>query len=226
MLGVLSAIKDVATGVGPFTPKKLTFEVEGKSGSKVGAFPFMLNPIDYKLNRKVDWKCTSRAADGGGGSQYYTFSSGNDTLTFTCVMDCSEEPDASLLPGIEGLYDLTYAFTEDDRIPVSDTGKKGKRAQLVKLYWGGFKFSGVVNSLDVSVTLFDPQGRPKRATVTISMQGNAFVSESKTEFFYNEKDGQPKKGRTSAAYEKVLEGGSTADPTSGGVAGALAKFGI
>lgn len=222
MLGVLSAIKDVATGVGPFNPKPMVFAVEKAGGGfATGSYPHMLNPVDYKLNRKVDWACVSSKDEKGGSTQYYTFKSGNDTLNFTVVLDCSEEGESvSLLKEIEGLYDLTYAYTKGYN---KTNDQPDMRAQLVKVAWGGFKFTGVVNSLDVTVTLMDPQGRPKRATVAISMQGEAFVH-TDAETFFQKKDGGTKRKEV---YPDLLKDGSLADPTAAsGVAGALAKLGI
>lgn len=181
MLGVLSAIKDGLSSSGPFSPRKIVFVIEGKDGAMLTGktFPHMFNPVDYKIGRKVTWKCSAGDPGGNGGTQFYAFSSGQDTLSFSVVLDCSEEFGVDLLPEIEALYDLTYPFTKD----LEEPSKSQMRAQLVQVLWGKFKFSGVVDSIDVTVNLFDPDGRMKRASVTVAMQGNAFNAVQPEDFF-------------------------------------------
>jgi len=220
MLGVLNAIKDATSASGPFKPRKVVFQIEG-GGSKT--FPHMFNPVDYKIGRKVTWQCESGDAKNGG-TPYYAFSAGQDTLSFSVVLDCSEEFAVDLLPEVQALYDLTVPYTTD-----TDQAS-GIRAQTVTIHWGKFKFTGVVESVDITVNLFDPDGRMKRATATLAMKGNAFKFVDPKVFFNKgaaDKAETPKPA--DAAYkkpplDKSKDFEELSEPSK--VAGYLAKVGI
>ncbi len=50
-----------------------------------------------------------------------------------------------------------------------------RRPPIVVMRWGSFTFSGAIRSLDVTVTLFDGDGNPRRASVRVAMIGRALA---------------------------------------------------
>lgn len=201
MLGVINGLADaVGGGANPRNPAKLKIDMEGKEIK----LPHLFNPADLKVTRKVTWKAQQGSdADGAQGAPYYVFGGGTDTLTFTLHFDCSEEKDAHLGDEVEALYDLTYPYT-------TVKSQKAKRAQLCTVTWKDFKFTGVVDSVDITITLFDHEGRFKRATVVMALQGYAFDRKGlKADKFFEE----PREKEKAKEAKEPKAGGS--NPLSG-----------
>jgi len=191
MLGVINGLKEALPGAGtnPRNPEKITIKAEKGTDLAKVSFTHLLNPADLKIHRKVEWDPVSGSApDGAAGAPYYVFKKGTDTLSFTLNFDASEEKKTDLRPEVEKLYDLTYPY-----IKIKD--QDAKRGQVVAVEWKSFHFTGVVESVDITVTLFDHEGAWKRASVAISMTGYAFDGKATkvADFFEKPRDKTPSK---------------------------------
>ena len=127
------------------------------------SFVFQFNPTSFTLERSVNWAEQSPAVQAHTMLQY---GNGNtDTLTVSLLLDTSEQEE-SVLPMIRRFYDLTLPYV----IPLQMTA----RPPYVSMTWQAFRFKGVVANLNFEVLAFDHDGHPKRATVTMTLKGEAF----------------------------------------------------
>jgi hypothetical protein len=83
---------------------------------------------------------------------------------------------------------------------VMDVSGKGgsvdayRRPPIVVFRWGSFVFSGAITKLDVSITLFDVDGEPRRATVKVDMVGRALADLKPEEVIYPDRPSASKAG--------------------------------
>jgi hypothetical protein len=126
---------------------------------------FTHNPTSFSINRNVSWEDTKLLKTPFGVPQFTGGTS--DTLNFQVMVDTSETANATVLPIIDTLYTLTLPKVKDD---------KYSRPPLVKVEWGKSRkveFVGVITSVKVDFTLFSDAGDAVRATVAITMLGQA-----------------------------------------------------
>lgn len=200
MLAVLSALKDMQTGGSPSKPTKFTLKADQKDVTIYGH----LNPTDLTIKRNAKWDTQCPAsADGGAVRPIYKYLSGDDTLTFTFTLDTSESPN-DLSDELEVLYDLSC--------PTQTEQDKYTRPPIVYFSWGNFSFQGIVQDVDMKVTLFSPKGHMKRASVTLTMKGDAFAKEERVADEFME-----------TPIEKTAQ--TATEETSGVAGGGMAELG-
>lgn len=181
MIGAIGALAGALSANSPLSPAKLELKAYGPK--KLELKGTLLNPTELTLDRKNAWQ--NQRAGGGSTkpaeSNGMTFAGGEDAITFSFLLDASEDPKIDLYDDVTTLYGLTtqYEFEKD--------GAKVTRPPVVTMSWGKFSFTGVAESVNVKITLFDHNAKFKRATVTIALKGTAF--ESGTDKYL---DAQPK----------------------------------
>lgn len=169
MLSLLNALGDIDQSGTPTNPTKFSLTAEGTKVTLNGH----LNPTDLTIKRNAKWDPQGAAtAEGAAPRPFYKFTGGDDTLTFTFTLDSSETPN-DLTDELEALYDLTYPTKGEG------DGKVQKRPPIVYFSWGKFNFQGIVDNVDIKVSLFSPKGHFKRASVTLTIKGDAFAKESR-----------------------------------------------
>lgn len=160
------------------------------------SFPF--NPSSLTLNRNPDWDDGDRRLMGYRAMRY----AGNrmDKLSFSVLLDESEfrtggfggiltalmpvgvlgnlagfftKNTSDVLAALQSLYQLTLPHIEAS-VP-GDTTATVNRPPLCAFVWGSFAFTGVVDNMDTTINLFDQDGNPRRAMVTLSMKGVPFT---------------------------------------------------
>ena len=160
---------------------------------------FQHNPEwdSMNLTRSVTWQPLPDAGgfDPWGGPLEYE-QGGADTLTFTVMFDQSaiappdladaeafqaallaavngqfglDPNEESVLPDLQKLYRLTAPIE-----PANFSTTLQVRPPVVAFVWEAFEFMGAITNLEVSFKLMDATGKPKRATVAITIQGRAF----------------------------------------------------
>ncbi len=175
------------------------------------------NPQSLSLSRQAGW-ATGNEALAPWSSLSYTRGQ-PDSLSFTLLLDQTHyEPESTagvvglaLLPTTGGLIEEMIAdsegFSNDQSVtaalsrlyrltlPVeTPTGNAGGRMRppVVIFEWGDLQFTGVLESVGFELTLFDLEGRPRRATAACSMKGRALQrSASPDAFFGVEYDAPP-----------------------------------
>lgn len=77
---------------------------------------------------------------------------------------------------VKDVRDLTKRVEElmqpQEKDGQGNGGKNSQSAQPnVRFLWGSFQFDGVITRMEENLEFFDPEGRPLRATVSISLSG-------------------------------------------------------
>lgn len=131
-----------------------------KTGAKSVAVQF--NPQSLKVNYKNQQ--AGKGKQGTSGVQYV--GTGSTSLSVDLLFDVTrptgKQSDTS---------DVRY-LTEEVNYFMRDL-KKEKEGKYsppgVRFLWGSFLFDGVMDSMSETLEFFDPEGRPLRATVSISL---------------------------------------------------------
>lgn len=155
------------TPMPPMPPVRCSF-VNQDGGPPLEA---SLNPTSLKLGRQVEWTDTGSVQQSFPVMQFTGCS--HDTVSFTLFLDASEGT-GTVLGTVQTMYGWTMPSTTVTRPP------------LLLFTWGTFVFEGVVKSIDVDFTLFDATGAPRRATVGLSLLGQAFSQGSGAATFFEQ----------------------------------------
>ena len=116
----------------------------------------LFNPKEYSVQKSVQWE---PAKVPGLDVPEQQFTSGNPAmLSVELFFDTYEEKTDVRHAHTQKIIGLTLVDVEKHRPPT------------VMFTWGGFKFTGFVESLTVRYTMFLPDGKPCRATANLSMK--------------------------------------------------------
>ena len=136
---------------------------------KVGTYPVMINPEKYGHTYQICYTNPQAQGSPGGTPQFNKIPS--DTVSFELVFDGTGVV-PSPLPGV-------IPWTEDGIAGQIDTFKRlvfnyngnVHSPNFLKLVWGTLLFKGRLTKLDVSYTLFKPDGTPLRARANATFKG-------------------------------------------------------
>ena len=140
---------------------KMTIDGFSDSGfsTKEGSYEVMLNPDNIKLDRKIDYN-TEQAPDKSQPSVKYDKTNAM-TLSFDLVIDCTGVVDNTridLPKEIADLLNVVYNYHGEIHRPY-----------FVIISWGlGDTFKGVLTTFNTHYTLFNADGIPLRAKVSLS----------------------------------------------------------
>lgn len=156
------------------------------------SFDFQFNPSSLSLERTSDPGDDSDTEGAFGSPPSYDGGS-RDTLSFEVLVDTSMGGDIDLADAtafeaamLSAISSLVGSPNEDSVLPLvhdfyrftlpispkpvgSDT-----RPPVIAFVWEAFEFMGFMTSFTSDFSLFDHNGRAKRATLNISMEGRAF----------------------------------------------------
>jgi len=162
-------------------PEKLTFTPMSRDLTKrfdEKAFRVPFNPNSYSISKSVTWSQTGGSAGAAGkksGQDNATqrhldaptlnFGGGaSRQLTLNLFFDVTEGPDTDVRVQTSKIVELTRK-DRDQKCPLP-----------CEISWGGggandydFPFVGVITSLTQNFVLFDGDGKPLRANLTVSM---------------------------------------------------------
>ncbi len=118
----------------------------------------MLNPSELTYSRKNIYGMTQSV--GTSAPQQSWVGGQPDEVSLSLLLDGTGAVggQGSVLPRLEKLIDLTR-FQSATHQPY-----------YVHVYWGDFHFRGVLSQVDVKYTLFDREGHPVRAAVTLQFK--------------------------------------------------------
>ena len=127
--------------------------------STVGYYDAMINPDSIKLDRSIEYN-TEQAPDKSHPPIKYKKTPGS-TRSFDLTLDCTGIVDTKrrdLPKEIAQLLDVVYDYHGGIHRP-----------NFVQIRWGiGETFKGVLTSFNTSYTLFNPDGVPLRAKVSLA----------------------------------------------------------
>jgi nucleoid-associated protein YgaU len=160
---------------------KLTITPQWKNKAKEKIEVF-LNPTQYSISKSVQWGSVQSTPKTGSASAStegtttklnapkLTFGGGESrTITLNLFFDVTEKP------GKKDVRDLTNQFVELTRKERADD--KSSAPPICLIEWGeqgppnsDFPFTGVVTKLDQNFTLFNSEGTPLRAMLTVAFR--------------------------------------------------------
>ncbi|SDG65061.1 hypothetical protein SAMN05421827_10928 [Pedobacter terrae] len=146
--------------MGSLEPMKITGYTDEQFTKRFPGPPYlmMLNPESIKWQRSIEYN-QQQAPDSSSPSQRYK-STPSDKLNFDVVIDCTGIVDPKRVDMAKEISTLeNIIFTYNGTI---------HRPNFVKVQWGkDLVFNGVLNSFDISYTLFRPDGSPLRAKISL-----------------------------------------------------------
>lgn len=146
----MAAIQLKITG---YTNKKFSKAFKGDP------YKAMINPESIKWKRNIDYNLQQSAGSSSASQKYK--STPSDELSFEIVIDCTGVVDVKRVNMAKEIGDL-------EKIIFKYNGKI-HRPNYVKIQWGkSMIFKSVLKNMDVSYTLFKPDGSPLRAKVALS----------------------------------------------------------
>ena len=140
---------------------KMTGYTDEEFQNKLSGNPYtvMINPENIKLEKAIEYNEQQAPATSSTSQKYK--STPSDKLNFEIVIDCTGIVDPKRISMSQEITALeTIIYTYNGKI---------HRPNFVKIQWGqDITFSGVLNSIDISYTLFKPDGSPLRAKISLS----------------------------------------------------------
>ncbi|MEN2399219.1 hypothetical protein GKZ90_0005490 [Flavobacterium sp. MC2016-06] len=122
-------------------------------------YSFMINPDTIKLQKSIEYNEQQAPATSSASQKYK--STPSNKLSLEMVIDCTGIVDAKRV-------DMAKEITALETIIYTYNGKI-HRPNFVKVQWGqNITFNGVLESIDISYTLFKPDGSPLRAKISLS----------------------------------------------------------
>jgi len=139
--------------------------VGAKPGGKLATVAFQFNPNTLSLSKSTEWRRSpERMADQAALPEFV--GSGPRILSVNVFLDATATHDNSVEDRVEKL--LTACVPTKKSI-----AKKKPASPWVRFEWGtarSVSFDGVLSSLSVDYALFDVDGKPLRATCSLSIE--------------------------------------------------------
>lgn len=135
------------------------------------------NPETLKVSYANQIQQPQGGGDQGGGASQQFVGSGSTKLGvqlwFDVASDDAEAEDDVRKKTAKVAYFITPQPTS------KDPKDKKFRPPVLRFVWGSFLFDGIVESMEESLEYFSPEGRPLRASVTLT------VTQQKIQFAFN-----------------------------------------
>jgi hypothetical protein len=135
--------------------KALLKATEGSARPQVEA---TYNPKEIQIQRQIQWQQQkSKGKDPGDGLEVEFTQGAGRTLTVELMLDGFEQKKSIK----DDLHALDTMLEIDSDL---------KRPPMCLFSWGSDWLAGVLTQANVTVTMFDPDGNPLRATVNVTIQ--------------------------------------------------------
>lgn len=147
------------------TLKEPPTSVGSRPGGTIARLDLQFNPSTLSLNKSTEWRRTPSRMAGESALPEFV-GSGPRTLSLDVFLDATAKHDDSVEQAVEKLMKACVPT------PAS-LGRKKPASPWVRFEWGTARttsFDGVMSSLSVSYTLFDVDGKPLRATCSLSIE--------------------------------------------------------
>ncbi|OFZ06806.1 MAG: hypothetical protein A3D92_13170, partial [Bacteroidetes bacterium RIFCSPHIGHO2_02_FULL_44_7] len=142
------------------------FDPDNKSGGSKKAYTFLVNPTSYSVTHEA---CYDKNQSIKGTGTTFAF---NKVKPQGMKIDLLFDSTGSLgqLPtGNQSVLEQINNFLEVAFI----TYEKGQVPQMVQLIWGEMEFKGVLQTIDITYSHFDPTGAPIRAKAACGFSGGS-----------------------------------------------------
>lgn len=136
-----------------------------KPGGTLAELTLQFNPASLSLSKSTEWRRTpSRTAEESALPEFV--GSGPRSLSLDVFLDATATHDDSVEAAVEQLMTACVPTA-------SSLGRKKPSTPWVRFDWGTSKttsFDGILSSLSVSYTLFDVDGKPLRASCSLTIE--------------------------------------------------------
>ncbi len=156
---------------------------ETAENKKEKEFELQINPEQYKKTFKIAYASNPTPGDVGSSAEFELVEPEQLVLDFTIDGTGVVNNDLGVLGGLAGaaaamasplIGDDTTSFVTDKITELKDVvyGFQGTihRPPFVKVVWGEDLFTGVLVNLDITYTLFQPDGTPLRAKINATFK--------------------------------------------------------
>ena len=152
---------------------------EASESSKEKEFEVQINPHQYSRNYSIRYNQSEIPGNLGGTGQFEWVEPEKINLEFTLDGTGVVRNDMDFLGGVGGAFaavfgsDDTSSYVTQKITELKEVlyGFQGTthRTPFVKVVWGEDLFLGIMEKLDITYTLFEPDGTPLRAKINISL---------------------------------------------------------
>jgi nucleoid-associated protein YgaU len=133
------------------------------AGAKRGAIEFQFNPKEVTIAKTAKWERKPAKGAKKAGPPEFSGAEGCK-LTLEMFFDATSSQDDSVVKAVEQLFSCCVPTEES-------AGKKKPSPPIVVLHWGAItSFPAFVTSVSAKYTLFNGQGMPIRALVSVAME--------------------------------------------------------
>src|SRR6478735_1028427 len=139
--------------------------VGAQPGGALAQLQLQFNPATLVLRKTTEWRRTPSRMAGESALPEFV-GSGPRSLSLDVFLDSTATHDNSVEKAVEQLMTACVPTP-------SSLGRKTPASPWVRFDWGTSKttsFDGVMSNLSVSYTLFDVDGKPLRATCSLSIE--------------------------------------------------------
>ncbi|MFI9273052.1 LysM peptidoglycan-binding domain-containing protein [Kitasatospora sp. NPDC052896] len=138
--------------------------VGAQPGGAIARLPLQFNPATLVLRKSTEWRRTPSRMAGQSALPEFV-GSGPRSLSLDVFLDATATHDNSVERAVEQLMTACVPTP-------SSLARKTPASPWIRLDWGTSKttsFNGVLTGLSVTYTLFDVDGKPLRATCSLTI---------------------------------------------------------
>ncbi|MEO5641895.1 MAG: LysM peptidoglycan-binding domain-containing protein [Bacteroidia bacterium] len=154
----MSLLSSISAGT--LTPMTITSYTDASYSAMDTEYTVFVNPDQITFNYKI--KSTRQEAPGKKANTLKFIGVEPESISFDIMFDTT-----GVIPGSTG---DVYAQITEFREVTYDYNGTIHRPNYLKLSWGSIIFKGVLTTLNVTYTLFSPQGIPLRAKASVSFE--------------------------------------------------------
>lgn len=150
--------------------KIVSYEDEKFSKKHLDELSLNINPSSVKLNQEINY---NEDKEAGGMNSANTFNCyGNESLSFNFIIDCT-----GIFEGVKE-SDKVYDIIANINAHLYSYNSEAHRPPFVMIAYGEILFKGQLKSMDTDYLLFNSEGIPFRAKVSLTFSGYCEKNES------------------------------------------------
>ncbi len=154
----MSLLSSISAGT--LTPMTITAYTDASFSAQDSEYTVFVNPDQLTFNYKI--KSTRQEVPGQGANTLKYVGVEPESLSFDIMFDTT-----GVIPGSTG---DVYAQIKEFRKLTYDYNGTIHRPNYLQLSWGSIIFKCVLSTLNVTYTLFSPQGVPLRAKASVTFE--------------------------------------------------------
>lgn len=132
------------------------------AGATTGTIDFQFNPKEFSVEKSAKWQSHNTSGSKNAGPAQY-MGPNPAAMTLEMFLDASDKPDGDVSKDVDKLIE---ACTPTD----ASHGKNRPVPPAVRFGWDKVYFEGYIDKVTAKYTLFHANGKPIRATCTVSLK--------------------------------------------------------